>query len=167
MNTTIRRTKNFLVVIFAVFALSTPLFAQESQSDESKKVQAEMEQAFGTFPTFMKVFPEHLRAAAWEMMKARQSPEAAIPAKYSELIALAVASQIPCNYCVYYHTETAKMLGATEEELREAVATAAYIRHWSTILNGAGIDFEAFKTEFDRMLAHIKKQSAASETSKK
>ncbi|MFQ5628497.1 MAG: carboxymuconolactone decarboxylase family protein, partial [bacterium] len=118
MNTTIRSIKNIFAVTLAAFVLSTPLFAQESRSDDAKKVQAEMEQAFGTFPTFMKVFPEHLRAAAWEMMKARQSQEAAIPAKYSELIALAVASQIPCNYCVYYHTETAKMLGATEAELR-------------------------------------------------
>jgi AhpD family alkylhydroperoxidase len=167
MNKIIKRTQNSLAVFLAVFVLSIPLFAQEKQSDDdAKKVQTEMEQAFGTFPTFMKVFPEHLRAAAWEMEKARQNPEAAIPAKYSELIALAVASQIPCNYCVYYHTETAKMLGATEAELRETVATAAYIRHWSTILNGAAIDFEAFKAEFDQILAYIKKQSEAAGTSK-
>ena len=31
----------------------------------------------------------------------RQDPDAAIPAKFSELISLGVASQIPCNYCVY------------------------------------------------------------------
>lgn len=162
MKKTMNLTRSAIAVAIAIFALSNPLFAQESQSDAAKRVQAEMEQAFGTFPTFMKVYPEHLRAAAWEMEKARHSPEAAIPAKYSELIALAVASQIPCNYCVYYHTETAKMLGATEAELRETVATAAYIRHWSTILNGAGLDFEAFKAEFDKMLAYVKKQSAAS-----
>jgi AhpD family alkylhydroperoxidase len=155
-----RLTRSAIVVSITVFVLSTPVLAQESQTDASKKVQTEMEEAFGTFPVFMKVFPEHLRAAAWELMQAWHSPEAAIPAKYSELIALGAASLIPCNYCVYYHTEMAKMLGATEAEIQEAVAKAAEVSHWSTVLNGAGIEFEAFKAEFDKMLAHIKKQSA-------
>ena len=167
MNKTIKLTKSVIVVSIAIFVLSTPVFAQESQTDASKKVQTEMEEAFGTFPVFMKVFPEHLRAAAWELMQAWHSPEAAIPAKYSELIAIGAASQIPCNYCVYYHTETAKMLGATEAEIQEAVAKAAEVSHWSTVINGAGIEFEAFKAEFDKILAHMKKQSEASQKSKK
>jgi len=57
------------------------------------------------------------------------SPDAAIPAKYSQLIALGVESQIPCNYCVYAHTTMAKILGATDKEIQEAVASAANIRH--------------------------------------
>jgi AhpD family alkylhydroperoxidase len=160
MNKTMRLTRSAIVVSITVFVLSTPVLAQESQTDASKKVQTEMEEAFGTFPVFMKVFPEHLRAAAWELIKSWHSPEAAIPAKYSELIAIGAASQIPCNYCVYYHTEMAKMLGATEAEIQEAVAKSAEVSHWSTVINGAGIEFEEFKAEFDKMLAHIKKQSA-------
>ncbi len=167
MNKTMRLTRSAIVLSITVFLLSTTVLAQESQTDASKKVQAEMEEAFGTFPVFMKVFPEHLRAAAWEWMKAWHSPEATIPAKYSELIALGAASLIPCNYCVYYHTEMAKMLGATEAEIQEAVAKAAEVSHWSTVVNGAGIEFEAFKAEIDKMLAHIKKQSEAKETKKK
>ena len=159
MNKTIKLTKSVIVVSIAIFCMLTSLFSQ-SQTDASKKVQTEMEEAFGTFPVFMKVFPEHLRPAAWELMKAWHSPEAAIPAKYSELIAIGAASQIPCNYCVYYHTEMAKMLGATEAEIQEAVAKSAEVSHWSTVINGAGIEFEEFKAEFDKMLAHIKKQSA-------
>ena len=166
MNKTIKLTKSVIVVSITIFCMSTSLFSQ-SQTDASKKVQTEMEEAFGTFPVFMKVFPEHLRAAAWEWMKAWHSPEAAIPAKYSELIAHGAASQIPCNHCVYYHTEMAKMLGATEAEIQEAVAKAAEVSHWSTVLNGAGIEFEAFKAEFDKILAHMKKQSEASQKSKK
>ena len=54
-----------------------------------------------------------------------------------------------------------------DEEIHEAVAYAAYTRHWSTIANGALLDFEAFKTEWDGILAHIKKQSEAKDTTKK
>ena len=150
-----------------VFLLSTPLLAQERQVDAPDKVKAEMEAAFGIYPQFMQVLPKHLQAAAWEMMKARGNPKAALSAKNSELIGLAVAAQVPCNYCVYFHTQMAKMLGASEEEIQEAVAMAAHTRHWSTVLNGAGIEFEAFKAEFDQMLAFLKKQSEAKQSSKK
>ena len=52
------------------------------------------------------------------------------------------------------------MLGATEAEIQEAVAKSAEVSHWSTVINGAGIEFEEFKAEFDEILEHIKKQSA-------
>jgi AhpD family alkylhydroperoxidase len=144
-----------------------PLFAQQSQTDATKKAEAEMKKALGTVPLMMKAYPEHSRASAWEWFKATQSPDGAIPAKYSELIALGVASQIPCTYCVYAHTTKAKMLGATDAEIQGAVASAANTRHWSTILNGSDVSIEDFKKEWDGILAHIKKQSEAKQTSKK
>ena len=159
MNEIMKITKSIIVVSIAIFCMSTSLFAQ-SQSDALKKAEAEMEEAFGTVPVMLKVYPDHLRASAWEWFKATKNPDAAIPAKYSELISLGVASQIPCTYCVYAHTTMAKMLGATDEEIQGAVASAANTRHWSTVLNGAGVEFEAFKAEWDEILAHIKKQSA-------
>ena len=74
-------------------------------------------------------------------------------AKTRELIALAVAAQIPCAYCVYVHNKNARANGASESEVREAVATAAHVRHWSTVLNGMAYDFDAFKAEVDSMSA--------------
>ena len=147
--------------------LSTTLLAQEKQMDPVEKVKAEMEAAFGIYPKFMQVFPKHLQPAAWEMIKARGNPEAALAAKYSELIGLGVAAQIPCDYCVYYHTQMAKMLGASDAEIQETIAMAADTRHWSTVLNGSNIQFEAFKTEVDQMLAFVQKQSEDKETTKK
>jgi len=95
------------------------------------------------------------------------SPDAPIPGKYSQLISLAVASQIPCSYCVYAHTTMAKMLGATDPEIQAAVASAADTRHWSTVMNGAGTPLDEFKKEWDGILAHMQKQSATQETTKK
>ena len=161
MTKTMSLTRNAIAVSIAVFALSTSLLAQGSQADASKKAEAEMEATFGTVPIMMKVYPDHLRAGAWEWFKASQSPNAAIPAKYTELISLGVASQIPCDYCVYAHTTMAKMLGATDAEIQEAVASAANTRHWSTVLNGANVPLEEFQKEWDGILAHIKKQGEA------
>ena len=89
-------------------------------------------------------------------MKAEQTlvgKNAELDIKTRELIALAVSAQIPCAYCVYAHDKNARAAGASEAEIREAVATAAHVRHWSTVLNGMGYDFEAFKMEVDKMHA--------------
>ncbi|MGB2957850.1 MAG: carboxymuconolactone decarboxylase family protein [Bacteroidota bacterium] len=161
MKKTIRQATRVMTICIVVLALASPLFAQESQADANKKAEAEMKAALGTVPAMMKVLPDHLRASAWGWFKATLSPDAPIPAKYSELISLGVASQIPCDYCIYAHTTMAKMLGATDAEIQGAVASAAGTRHWSTVLNGANVPFEDFKKEWDGILAHIKKQNEA------
>ena len=156
----IMRLSRVIIVFIAVFVLSTSPFAQESQ-EASEKAETEMKAALGTVPVMFELYPEHLRAGAWEWFKAGQSPDAAIPPKYSELISLGTASQIPCDYCVYAHTSQAKMHGATDAEIRTAVASAAFTRHWSTVLNSADISFEDFKKEWDGILAHVKEQAEA------
>ena len=84
--------------------------------------------------------------------KILMGPNASIGSKTRELIALGVAAQIPCAYCVYVHTKKARTAGASDAEIREAVATAAHVRHWSTVLNGMAYDLTAFKTEVDRLI---------------
>ncbi len=168
MNKTMRLTKGAVAVaIIAGFILSTPLLAQESQTDPSQKAQAEMVEVFGTFPSFMKMYPKHALAGVWEWMKAMDGPEGVIPPKYAELIGLAVASQIPCTYCVHVHTASARMFGASDVEIQEAVARAAYTRHWSTVVNSANIDLEDFKAEWDKILAYMKEKSETKKTTKK
>jgi AhpD family alkylhydroperoxidase len=61
----------------------------------------------------------------------------ALDGKTKQLIGLAVAAQIPCSYCVYAHTKAAKAAGATDAEIKEAIATAALVRFNSTMLNGS------------------------------
>ena len=161
MKKTRKLAKRATILLIIIFAFSTTLIAQEGQKSASEKAEAEMESTFGTVPAMMRVMPDHMRAGAWEWFKSTQNPNAAIPAKYSELIALGVASQIPCDYCVYAHTTMAKMLGATEAEIREAVSAGANTRHWSTILNGNNVSYDEFKKEWDEILAYLKKQSEA------
>ena len=159
MNLLFRHTKIIITVCITVFILSTPLLAQESSSDDWKKAQAEMKEMFGSVPVMFTKLPMHVRASTWEWFKTVSNPEASIPPKYGELISLAVASQIPCVYCVYAHTSMAKMLGATDEEIQETVMKSAEVRHWSTILNGNQVSFESFKSNWDDILAFVKANS--------
>ena len=105
-------------------------------------------------PSFYRdTYPEHALTSRLEAEKVLIGDGAKLDAKTRELIALGVAAQVPCVYCVYVHSKNARLEGATEAEIREAIATAAHVRHWSTVLNGMAYDFEDFKAEVDKMHA--------------
>src|SRR6185437_2117308 len=61
----------------------------------------------------------------------------AIPRKYRELIAIAVACTTQCPYCLDVHTRAAKRAGATREEVRETAMLAAALRAGAAVTHGA------------------------------
>ncbi len=63
--------------------------------------------------------------------------DGAIPRKYRELIALAVACTTQCPYCLDVHTRGAKKAGATREEVAEASLLAAALRAGAAVTHGA------------------------------
>jgi len=62
--------------------------------------------------------------------------DGAIPRKYRELIALAVAHTTQCVYCIEVHTKAAKKVGVTKEEVAEAVLLAAALRAGAAAVHG-------------------------------
>jgi len=136
-----------IITLAIAAAFSAATFAADMP--DTKATYADIEATFGSVPTFLKVFPSVAIAGAWNEMKSLQmNPHTALSNKEKELIGLAVAAQIPCQYCIYFHTESAKANGASDEEVREAIAMSALTRHWSTVLNGSQIDMESFKKEY-------------------
>lgn len=61
----------------------------------------------------------------------------AIPRKYRELIALAVACTTQCPYCIEVHTKAAKAAGASKEEVTESSLLAAALRAGGAATHGA------------------------------
>src|SRR5688572_10300856 len=112
--------------------------AGTAQAQSARVVaENEMKAVFGSVPTFFKKgLPEAAIPSAWELMKATQLELGAIPEKYRSLISLAVASQIPCRYCVIADRAFLELGGACEQEINEAVAMSAITRLASTWLNG-------------------------------
>jgi AhpD family alkylhydroperoxidase len=62
--------------------------------------------------------------------------DGAIPRKYRELMAIAVACTTQCPYCLDFHTRNAKKAGATREEVAEAVFIAAALRAGAAVTHG-------------------------------
>lgn len=139
--------------------LCCPILSAQENNADYEKAKMEITETFGTFLSNFKAYPKHSLATAWENYKTLSGPGSSISAKNKELIQLSVASQIPCVYCVYFHRLSAKANGATDEEIKEAVALGAQTRHWSMVLQGSGTSFEDFKTEFDAAMKYMSEKS--------
>src|SRR4051812_30510886 len=63
--------------------------------------------------------------------------DGAIPRKYRELLALAVACTTQCPYCIEVHTKAAKKAGASREEITETALIAAALRAGGAATHGA------------------------------
>jgi AhpD family alkylhydroperoxidase len=121
-----------------------------------EEVYREIEQMMGLVPTMFKALPDSSIEEEWQLFKKVQVEETAIPNKYRELIGVAVAAIMKCRYCSYYHTEIAKLYGATDAEIEDAIHFAKSSAGWSTYVNGLQIDFDLFKAEIDEACEHIR-----------
>jgi AhpD family alkylhydroperoxidase len=115
----------------------------------------------GFMPEFLQKFPSVARAGAWKQLRDLQlNPKTALSGKQKELIGLAVSAQVPCRYCIVAHTEFAKLNGATEAEINEAIAMASLTRSMSTVLNGMQVDEGRFRRDVDRLVRNAKAQAS-------
>ena len=62
--------------------------------------------------------------------------DGAIPVKYKELMALAVAFTTQCPYCIAIHAGKAREAGVSEQEIAEVVTIAAALRAGAAITHG-------------------------------
>ncbi|MDD4968289.1 MAG: carboxymuconolactone decarboxylase family protein [Paludibacter sp.] len=121
------------------------------------EIYKEIEQMMGLVPSFFKTMPDSALESEWRLFSKVQVEETAIPAKYRELIGSAVAATLRCPYCAYFHAEMAKLYGATDAEIEDAVHFAKSSVGFSTYINGLQIDIKKFKTEIDQACAHIRR----------
>ncbi|MBV8551117.1 MAG: carboxymuconolactone decarboxylase family protein [Acidobacteriaceae bacterium] len=78
--------------------------------------------------------PEAIKAF-WAFDKAAMAA-GAIPSKYKELMALAVAFTTQCPYCIEIHSNKAREAGSSDQEIAEVVAIAAALRAGAAITHG-------------------------------
>jgi AhpD family alkylhydroperoxidase len=123
-----------------------------------KEVYADIEKIFGIVPTFIKSIPDNSIEQEWQLMKQIQLDDGPIPNKYRELIGIGISAVSKCRYCALFHTEAAKLFGATEQEIQSAVHYAKLSAGWSAYVNGLQIDYDQFKKEVGQMCDHVRSQ---------
>jgi AhpD family alkylhydroperoxidase len=147
----------FLSATLATLAAAGPAQAEASAADAAR---ADIVKTLGFMPVHLKALPDSALPGAWAEMKQFENADTALPAKIKGLIGLAVSAQTPSRTGVYAYTRCARAQGASEAEVKEAVAMAALARHWSTYFNGAQLDEAKFKAEGAQMLDYVGKLAA-------
>jgi len=132
--------------------------------EDRREVERDITETLGLVPEFFKTVPDYLLPTEWASFKSLELSDAtALPNKYKELIGLAVSGATRCRYCAYFHTEAARMFGATEEEIVETALIAKNTMGWSTYLNTMQFDYGAFVQEFDKIVEYSKAHSGVSD----
>jgi AhpD family alkylhydroperoxidase len=124
-------------------------------------VFSEAELVFGKVPHWLRELPDAGLGGFWTLMRDFYLAETKIPNKYKELIGLAVSGATRCRYCALFHTEAARLHGATDDEISEASLMGGMTMLGSTFLNAAQIDYDEFRRETLDAIAYVKKAKAA------
>jgi len=134
---------------------------EKTKLGNTSGIREEMKQMLGQVPGWVDAMPDAALPGFWSMMRDFQLAETRIPNKYKELIGLAVSGATRCRYCALFHTEAAKLFGATDEEIAEASMMAAHTMGASTFVNAMQVDHDAFKRETLDAIAYVRSHPAA------
>lgn len=129
-----------------------------SRQQKKSEIRAEIQKAFGKVPSWVEELPESALEGFWTTMRDFQLAETAIPNKYKELIGLGVSGATHCRYCTLFHTEAAKLFGATDAEIAEAAMMAAHTMAASTFVNAMQTDYEQFRRETLEAISYVRSQ---------
>jgi len=123
-------------------------FALPAVAGDVEATKADIQETLGGVPSFVSQIADSALPGLWMQTKELEfSTDTALDPKTKALISLGVAAQIPCTYCIWMDTNSARAAGATDQEIAEAVAVAGMTRNWSTIFNGLQVDLATFKAE--------------------
>lgn len=123
-----------------------------------REVEQEIKETLGLVPSFFNRIPDEFIDYEWTLFERLQLGETLIPNKYKELIGVALHSETKCQYCTLFHTEAARLFGATDEEIQEAAHYAKMSLGWSAYLNGIRQDYDQFAEELEQVGAYLSQQ---------
>ena len=132
--------KTVLSILNCIVICFSPLTLADDQMRDVK-----------TANPFVALHPEAQQEATAEYYEAVENNvfNGAIPLKYSQLAALSASVAMRCEYCIPAHTAFAKAAGATDEEIKTAVAIAADVSLNSSMLYGNQFDIDTFLKMFE------------------
>ncbi|MGM0577115.1 MAG: carboxymuconolactone decarboxylase family protein [Myxococcota bacterium] len=121
-----------------------------------QEVEREITDTLGQVPGMFESMPDEFLDQEWQIFQQLELGETRIPNKYKELMGVALHSYTKCTYCTLFHTELARLFGATDAEIQEAVHYSKMSTGWSTYLNGMRVDFETFERELEEIGQYVR-----------
>ena len=119
----------------------------------------EIEDTFGIMPGYLEALPEQDLINEWPNLERFMFGAGEINPKQRELVGLAVAAAIGCEFCRHFHKGAAQLHGATDEELAEISFVASYTPRYSALIQAQDYDVDQFKQEVETIAGHLQEQS--------
>jgi AhpD family alkylhydroperoxidase len=113
---------------------------EKNYPDITRQISANMRKLRSDIPDTMKGFSALAQAA---------TRDGALDKKTKELIALAIGVAVHCDGCIGFHTEALVKLGATRQEVEEALGMAIYMGGGPSLMYAADAiaAFEQFQQQ--------------------
>jgi AhpD family alkylhydroperoxidase len=135
--------------------------AIKSEERTYEETREAVEERLGMVPGYFEALPDQDLVNEWPNFERYALDETEIPAKYKELIGLAVAANIKCPYCQSFHTEAARLHGATDAELAEVSFLASWTARYSALIHAQNYDLSTFERELEQIGTHLQEQRGA------
>jgi AhpD family alkylhydroperoxidase len=120
------------------------------------QIYRQMKEMLGTVPTMFKTLPDDILEQEWQLFKHNEIDEGPIPHKYRQLMGLALHAVSKCRYCTFFHAEMARLHGATDAEVEQALEYTKSSIGWSAYLTGHRLDLEQFQKEVGQICDHVR-----------
>lgn len=124
------------------------------------ELHTDIKNTLGLVPEWIRQMPDGAATGFWTAAKEFWLAETAIPNKYKELIGVAVSGATRCRYCTLFHTEAARLFGATDAEIAEASAMSSLTMMGSTFINSQQIDYDQFRQETYDIINYVRQHGA-------
>ena len=112
-----------------------------------EEIYNDIKETLGSVPGFIAKLDDAQLEPTWEKTKKTFLSEMSLGLKVNALAALGASFALECDYWIEYHTQTARLAGASEENIEDVKELAGFVTMWSKFLKGINYDFDKFKEE--------------------
>ncbi len=137
---------------------------EDTMTRTYEETVTDIEEHLGLLPGYLEALPEQTLVNEWPNLKRFLFGETAIDPETRELVGLAVAAAIGCEFCRHFHKGAAQLHGVSEEELSELFFLASYTPRYSALIQAQDYDVDVFKEEVAESAAYIQKQAAVTDS---
>ena len=115
---------------------------EKNYTDITKRISGDLKKLRNDIPETMQAFSALAKAA---------TRDGALDKKTKELIALSIGIATRCDGCIGFHTEALVRLGATRQEVEEALGMAGYMGGGPSLMYAADATsaFEQFQAQLN------------------
>ena len=115
---------------------------EKNYTDITKRISGDLKKLRNDIPETMQAFSALAKAA---------TRDGALDKKTKELIALSIGIATRCDGCIGFHTEALVRLGATRQEVEEALGMAVYMGGGPSLMYAADAisAFEQFQQQMN------------------